>query len=158
MAHGDDQHHDAFLLNFADDSVIPDSVTPEAFLGVAQRFAKALGIVGGRDPRLYGVADRVLQRSQGLWQSVAPLPERPLALQSPGLQNHLRNSTRTRRGAGRRRGPSQQSIWLGRATPAREPARAAHAASLTSRPQSQARSGPPRRGPSGEFHPSTGSW
>ena len=52
MAHGDDQHHDPFLLNFADDSVISDSVTPEALLGVAQRLAKALGIVGGRDPRI----------------------------------------------------------------------------------------------------------
>ena len=60
MAHGDDQHHDAFLLNFADDSVIPDSVTPEALLGVAQRFAKALGIVGGRDPRLHIVEDLFL--------------------------------------------------------------------------------------------------
>ena len=57
MADSDDQHHDSFLLNFTDDSVIPDSVTPETLVGVAQRFAKALGIVGGRDPRLHILED-----------------------------------------------------------------------------------------------------
>ena len=60
MTHGHDQHHDPFSLNFADDPVIPDSVTPEALLGVAQRFAKGLGIVGGRDPRLHIVEDLFL--------------------------------------------------------------------------------------------------
>jgi hypothetical protein len=43
MAHGDDQHHDPFLLNFADDSVISDSVTPEALLEWRNGLPKLLG-------------------------------------------------------------------------------------------------------------------
>ena len=60
MAHRDDQHHDPFLLNFTDDSVIPDSVSPESLPGVAQRLAKALGIVGGSNPRLHVVQGSLL--------------------------------------------------------------------------------------------------
>ena len=55
-----DQHHDPFLLNFTDDSVIPDSVSPEPLPGVAQRFTKALGIAGGPNPRLHVVEDLFL--------------------------------------------------------------------------------------------------
>jgi hypothetical protein len=60
MAHRDDQHHDPVLLNFTDDSVVPDSVSPEALLGVAQRFAKSLGIVGGCNPRIHVIEDLTL--------------------------------------------------------------------------------------------------
>ena len=43
MTHGNDQHYLAVLLNLTDDSVIPDSVTPEALLGMTQRVAKLMG-------------------------------------------------------------------------------------------------------------------
>jgi hypothetical protein len=60
MADRDDQHNDPVLLNLTDDSVIPDSVSPEALVGVAQRFAKVLGIVGGRNPRIHVIEDLFL--------------------------------------------------------------------------------------------------
>lgn len=60
MAYRYDKHNDPFWLNFTDDSVIPDSVTPEALPGVAQRLAEALRIAGRRNPRVHVIEDLFL--------------------------------------------------------------------------------------------------
>jgi hypothetical protein len=60
MAHREDEYHDPISLNFTDDSVFPDSVSPEALQGMAQRLAKAPRIVGGCDPRFHVIEDLFL--------------------------------------------------------------------------------------------------
>jgi hypothetical protein len=57
MAHGDDENYQAVCLNFANDSVIAEPVSPETFLAVAQCLSKALGIAGTGNPRLHVIED-----------------------------------------------------------------------------------------------------